>query len=298
MPTFTPPMQDLQMLAHSGDAAAGQHRRTLDGICDKGLEALRRSAAGGFHDKQALSESLDSFQRMLTHDPQDPRPYAYLAYLAYLADSLDEAGDYLQQARRLQPDDADLERLAQLIESARTQIGFRSWRAQLPLAEQTIDLRELHHELWQLVPRQLQALSRLSAQEAAEFQLAPLDAFLEACQQAREILAERCADAEFETLMSPLRLRREQLAAQIWQHSLRQRLNQATQEADRLLKSFRRQQRAADLRPELEALYDTCDAIADELDLQAARGLDIAASEKAYERLLRFVTQLQQALTA
>lgn len=305
-------IQELSTLAASDEAAARQHRLTLDGLFDEAILAFERSSASGFSDKEALRLSLDCFHRMIAHDSGDQRPYTFVGYVCYLMDRLDDAENYLRHAHSLNPDEPDTVTLLNLIAKEREGVVFKTYRSDLPRAEQRIDLAALYSELAGFVQVRLRKLYQVDQAQPAEGDAlnrlressAELEGFISACQGAIGILREAYTDDELDMLMQPLLSRQAQLVRRR-QHAeqvlgLRRRLGEATQTADRLIKEVRSLRTPADMarfEAVLEACYDECDALADLLDALAGQGTDILALEKSYERLLRFVRQAQDAFS-
>lgn len=305
---------ELKNLSRQADTASRQREEKINALNDLAMKTLENTMRSGFEDKESLVTCCSALDQMIRFDSQDYRPYFFTGYLLLLMNELDEAEGYLNQARLLNPELAEAARLLQILESERQKPVLRSWNPDLP-ADQAIDFALLEQEITLLVQQRFKQMMELPRPTTPGFDnaqahqlrkgLSQVSEFLQYIEQPLSLLSGEIEEQAVARILEPLLAQQRQLEAGCSDYEkqarLRRDLRQTHQEVLDKLKLLRKRLNvgeASALAQDLNRLYDTCDAYADQLDALSEQGHPISQLEKTYERLLQSVGQMSEELQA
>lgn len=299
---------NLNQLAQETEGLSSQRENSLESLYLKGRSAFERALASGFEDKNALKESGNSFFRILQQAPEDYRPHLFLGYFLMLMGDHAQSELFLKQAQALKPDNQEIPQLLKALAEQKDLPQFQSLDLSLPFEQQNPNLEILYSECVQLIQSRFKTLSAspiLAASDKLELtrlknRLNTLERFWERVQPVLDFLLPHFGSEQLDALAAPLRNQQSQLlcAYQMSEQliQLKQELGLATQTISEELKKVRTLRTPQDFQGfanKLEVIYDQCDHFADLVDGLGNQNPAATALEKGYERLLKFVNQLQ-----
>lgn len=319
-------LKALQQLQNKSQNLQSQRHQESANHYQQGLVAFAQAAGQNFRDKQALKTAFDCWMESIKSNRQNPEPCIGVGYVFMILGDTRTALMYFKSAQRLQPNHPDaalfVDYLVQLssqkkplppvglpvkpaglpghpagmpAQSGQTAITDDDYDAMYDRAEHLLDF---HLKQMMSLPGLEPCLS--SSDRKAQAQL---------CEDQQEILAEikklvKTIEDEIDT--APLEkqlqvleraLKRLQTVYGISQQfgQIAQRIKTERQQAEAQLEQVI-QGSAPEAEQVLEALLDSCDQLADELESIENQKYSIAALEPLYQGLVDAVTQLQEKL--
>lgn len=300
--------QNFNQLAQEAQGLAAERENLLEMFYLQGKTAFKQAIESGFKDKVALKESGDAFFRMLQQDPDDYRPHLFLGYFLMLMSDYEQSEAFLKRAQELNAERPEIPQLLKTLAEQKELPQFKSIDLSQPLDRQNPDLNLLYSECEGLIQQRFKQISAeptraaLDAAELADLKkrLLALERFWEIVQPVLDFLAPHVDQTALENLTAPLRSQQNQLLSAYGQSeqliTLKRELGKATKDISEELKkvrSLRTQRDFENFEEKLNTLYDQCDHFADLVDGLGEHNSAVAALEKGYERLVKFVSQLQ-----
>ena len=300
--------QHFNQLAQEAQALAAEREDLLEIFYQQGKAAFQRALESDFEDKLALKESGDAFFRMLQQEEEDYRPHLFLGYFLMLMDDYEQSEVFLKRAQELNTETKAIPQLLKTLAEQKELPQFKSIDLSLPLDGQKPDLGLLYSECEALIQQRFKTVSAApcsSALDPAELatlknRLLGLERFWERVQPVLDLLAPHVDPETLANLVAPLRSQQKQLISAYGQSEqlihLKKELGQATKAISEELKkvrSLRSQKDFAHFEETLEKIYDQCDHFADLVDSLGTQNPAVISLEKGYERLIKFVSQLQ-----
>lgn len=300
--------QNFNQLAQEVQELALAREDLLEKLYQQGKAAFQRALQSKFTDKLALKESGDAFFRMLQQDPEDYRPHLFLGYFLMLMDDYEQSEAFLKRAQQLNAETKEIPQLLKTLAEQKEWPQFKSIDINQPLESQTPDLEVLYSECENVIQQRFKTISAFpfsAALDPAELanlknRLQALERFWDIVQPVLDFLAPHFDSESLENLARPLRNQQKQLLKAHGQSEqliqLKKALGQATKTiSDELKKvrSLRTQRDFEHFEKTLGKIYDQCDHFADLVDGLDNQNPAVAALEKGYERLIKFVNQLQ-----
>lgn len=293
---------------HQLQALAEKRHQRSEADYQAGIQALADAKASGFEDKAALKQACDHLMAALQKNHKNPRPYIAMGYLLMITADRPRAKRYFHRALKLEPDNQAAQNfLASMAESARIELQAQDTLKRFEQFQTETDPDALYHSLEKMLITTLKQV--MSAPHQAEPVLDPkalvrLSAKAEELQELKTGIEKQIAPLEEELdttalyfQLRPLEviLRRYKRALEISEEflDLQADIAELKQETCRLIQTANSKQ---EIPPDLDALLDACDALADQLDDLEARKVNIQPVEKIYQELLGFVRILQEVL--
>lgn len=306
-------MQTFNELQQQAEQALSQRENQLENLYLQAMQHFQTAAASAYENKLALENAFKTFGQMILLDPEDYRAFLFTGYLLLLMDDLEEAEAYLLAAQERQPEEADIAFLLQALNKQKDQPRFSHYDPELPPEQQSADPDLLFTEVENFVHKRLRQLLALKAQgqdfivdndvyKALKSSLVDLQLSLNQLEGPLCYLGSLFEQNDIEALMLPLLQQQQKLSA-VYELSarfisLKRELSHNTKAVSEQVKRVRLLKSSDEIRAfdqQLDQVYSDCEQFADRLDALEAEGHDITALEKAYERLVSFVNQLQMA---
>lgn len=263
----------------------------------RGVECLLLAEEGGYTDKSLLTEACDSFMEAIKFNRQHTEAYVGMAYLLWLLGDHKQALTYLEQGLRTQPSHPDVHRMIQQISGRKV--------TEVPSREQISNQRVLELVKALLAEVETENLNTVVASVNAH---------------KIERLQERVVDWELKydevlQAIDQLEAFHERVMLTCELGPVQDRIlayHQALKQSERMLQLDDKIQQHRDLAKELleqlesgqpgmyeasmDMLLDTCDLLADELEVLEKEGLNVGALDSHYQQLVDHVEALQGSL--
>ncbi|MGV3526891.1 MAG: hypothetical protein ACO1RX_21920 [Candidatus Sericytochromatia bacterium] len=298
---------------------AGQNGRSqrADQFCAAGVLALQNAYAQNFADKSLLKQAHGHFINAIRYNRQDIAAYLGLAYLLMLVEDVAMARKYLQEALRVEPDNAEaLQLLAYMTRlesgpavSVPADVALPEWES----PAETLDYDALYEQIEGFIFKQVhQLMSRpamprptLDAEtlQSLRQDFAALQSQHAYVNQHLQTLEQELDTSELVQKMRPFEslLRRFEQALHISEQL--ERVMQALERELQAVQALQVQAHAlqtpaelAELEDLLEETMDRCDALADQLDAFENQADDLSAALQRYEALITRVEALRESL--
>jgi DNA repair exonuclease SbcCD ATPase subunit len=304
----------LQQMKEQTHRLASNRRDTSGDAYEQGLACLARAQASDFEDKEALKQASAHLIKAIQYGRRNVEAYVAMGYLLILLGDHMMAIRYLNEGRRIDPQNSDLQTLIDFVQNPQAHsaqaeptddFGLVALDGEEP-ADDSGD--ELFEAVQNLIDEQVAQLRQIRWQVALTPQtLKALEDQYMQLEQNRTELEARFAELELEMDTTSLRQRARPL------ENAGQKLQSLRQSSARLLRVVHQMQtlneqvqqdlpfaqaNKAAMEQKLEQYLDACDGFADILEQTENEGYSIDALESPYNKLVSSVEQLQDLLDA
>jgi tetratricopeptide (TPR) repeat protein len=316
----------LESLRQQSSQLASQRHEKSDSAYQQALAALSKAQASGFKDKIALKEASQMFLKAIQMARGKAEPYVGMAYLLLLLGQQQQAVRYLTQARDIDPDHQDTQKLLSYLQNP---AAFAPPESQPPQhatppahAQERSGLNRLERSApgpvrseskQDDIRTRLTELSYQASQLPLEItldrkQIKHIEKQLQDWEDCLDHLQEDIADLEMLENVNGLQRsvqvleRRIEKLQQLHRDSLhlsqvREGILDVQFEVRATLKDETLEGTAPEaLEERLEHFLDECDRLADLIDEAEGRGLNTQSVAAAYEALASDVEQFQDAV--
>lgn len=299
----------LQQMKGQTSALADNRRSVSDEAYQKGIDFLAQAQACGFEDKVALKQASEQLIRAIQYGRQNVPAYVAMSYLLILLDDQMMAIRYLNEAKRIEPDNEDVQNLIEFVKNPKSgQDEDDEAFGSEAMGDGGEAGDALYEEVRALIDRELEQLQGIRWEPALTPQaFRQVEEHLMHLEEVRKKLDEQLMELEFEMDTSALRQRARPLEESV------QKLAGLRKVSHQMLRTLQEMQTQIDavqqdvqcfivsspeLEQKLEHYLDECDRFADVLDQTEEQGYSIAAFEDKYNQLVGAVEQFQDLLDA
>lgn len=292
-----------------------QRQKRSIGATRKGLELYVRAKKGDFQDRELVKKAIKCFVDSIKLNRKNYKPYLFLAQIFIIFRDYRQATNYLKEAKRLVPDNPDVDIMIDYIARASTQKARQSLELKLP--SQTpgkggVNYDKLYDDIEQYIVQKIKAIyspegqaikATIDRQQFEQFQenFEELKENFTHIEMQLEVLEQEMSTTELRAKLKPFTALKKRYVHILYASELLMEINDTIE-----LWSFKTNKQVQVVNQELtmsaltygkidvERMKDGCDLIADQLDdLSEDKKVDISSVEPPYVRLLKLVDNLE-----